>query len=97
GVVRNPDTGEPIPDASLYATNPPARAVEAVADSQGHYILRGLNPGQVRLTARGRLLFGPPPSSTKIITVSAGQELTSIDFQLSPNAEISGKVIDQNS
>ena len=97
GVVRDAGTGEPIADASLYANNPPARTVEAEADSQGRYTLRGIRPGQVRITASARLQFGPPPSTTKIITVSAGQELTSIDFQLRPNAEISGKVIDQNS
>ncbi len=97
GTVRDAGTGEPIPDASLYANSPPARTVEAEADSQGRYTLRGIRPGQVRITATGRLLFGPPPSTTKFITLSAGQELTSIDFQLRPNAEISGKVIDQNS
>jgi len=97
GTVRDAGTGEPIPDAGIFATNPPARPVAAEVDSEGRYTLRGLTPGQIRITAQARLQFGPPLSTTKVITVSAGQELTSIDFQLRPNAEISGKVIDQNS
>ena len=95
GVVRDRGTGTPLADADLFATNGAARAVETTTDSQGRYTLRGLNPGTVRITAR-RLERGVAPSSTRVVTLAPQQELTSIDFLIRGNAEISGKVIDQN-
>jgi hypothetical protein len=96
GVIRDAGTGKPAPDASLYATNGAARAVEATSDAQGKYTLRGLTSGTVRITARGPLVDGIPPATTRIISVASGQELSNIDFMLRFNGEISGKVIDQN-
>jgi hypothetical protein len=93
GVVRDAESGAPIQDAEVFANR-----VNSKTDDQGRYTLRDLTPGQYRVRAvtaiQGQMGFGP--SQTRLVSLNAGQELSSIDFRLRPFGEISGKVVDEN-
>jgi hypothetical protein len=92
GTVRDAGTGAPLPDISVFY-----RSVEVTTDDQGRYTLRNLPIGQVRLTAMGKSRArGIGSLVTKLVTLTAGQELAGIDLLIRGYAEISGKILDQN-
>ena len=97
GVVREPSAGSPVADATLYLDRNSKTEIEVKVDAQGRYTVRNVVPGQHRLSAEApRVGQGIPVYATKIVHVSAGQELANINFDLELPARISGKVIDQN-
>ncbi len=98
GVVRDANTGAPVPDASVSASIPPARPVQATSDSQGRFSLRNVDPGTVQLSASGPRLDGAPfPTVTrKIITLLPGQTLETIDVPIRTVGQITGLITDQN-
>src|SRR5258708_26658302 len=92
GTVRDAGTGAPLPDISVFY-----RSIEVTTDEQGHYTLRNLTIGQIRLTAMGKARTrGFGSLVIKLVTLSAGQELTGIDLLMRGYAEISGRILDQN-
>jgi protocatechuate 3,4-dioxygenase beta subunit len=68
-------------------------ALTTNTDAQGRYTLRNVPPGR-QVVAAGMPVIGF--GGVRMVTLSAGQELTSIDFALEANGTISGKVLDRN-
>lgn len=95
GVVKDEGTGTPMPEVQVSA-NP--SQTETTTDSQGRYTLRDLAPGNYRVAAHGQHEGAPGfgPSGVKHVTLAAGQDLASVDFQLRALGQISGKVLDEN-
>ena len=98
GRVTVAGTGTPMPDVEVYA-NRTRDAKPAVTDSNGHYAIKGLPPGNYRISANapdgtGRVGFGP--NANRQVKLEQGQELENFDFQLVLPGEVSGKVVDQN-
>ncbi len=92
GVIRDAGTGAPLPDVVVSY-----RSIQVTTDAQGRYMLRNLPPEQIRVTAMapsGARGFGA--RVTKLVSLSAGQELTGIDLLMRGHAQISGKILDQN-
>lgn len=95
GIVKDEGTGTPMPEVQISVNS---AKVEATTDSQGRYTLRDLAPGTYRLAAYGHHNGSPGfgPSAVKHVTLAAGQDLSSIDFELRALGQISGRVLDEN-
>jgi hypothetical protein len=68
-----------------------------ITDPQGRYTLRGLTPGRVRFSIPPkytRPMSNPWPS--KVVTVLAGREISAVDFRYRLDAQISGRVLDED-
>ncbi len=85
GVVRDAATGKPIPEAFISD-----QRAFVKTDSEGRYTLKGLAAG------RHELRVMPPAQASRALTLSAGQELTGVDFRLSLGGQISGRILDKN-
>lgn len=90
GVVRDVD-GAPIVDASVGIFSGPGR-VEAKTGADGRYVLPDLPPRQYRVAAYVEI----PHISHRSVTLSPGEDATSIDFRLSLPPKIAGRVLDAN-
>ena len=97
GVVKD-DVGEPIQGASISAraagVSTPSKT--ATTDAQGHYKVADLAPGRHHIfmfVRREPFGFG---RRRKIVSLSAGQDLESVDFRLQRQGEIVGRVLDEN-
>ena len=75
-----------MPNVTISASSP--GSVSSTTDSRGHYTLRGLAAGQVRIYAKA----SPSPEVVKVVILRAGQELTSVDFRLPNFARLSGRI-----
>jgi len=105
GVVVKAGTGEPLRKASVEArsaTSGHSQANFAVTDAMGRFELKGLDPGRYHLLARhnGFVIqqYGQraPDGPDEILTLSSGQKVSDITFQLIPAAAISGHVYDED-
>src|SRR5208282_283199 len=110
GVVIKAGTGEPLHKATveaLPAANRRGPADEsqggsAETDAMGRFEMKGLAPGQYRLTASRngyvRQLYGQrtPGGSGAMLTLSSGEKSPNITFQMIPAAVISGHVYDED-
>ena len=99
GTVTAAGAGTPMPDVEVSVNRGGPQQIHAVTDSQGHFALRGLEPGRYRISANapaanGRVGFGP--SATRQVELQAGQDLEAFDFHLVLMGQISGRVVDQN-
>ncbi|MGA2137206.1 MAG: carboxypeptidase regulatory-like domain-containing protein [Bryobacteraceae bacterium] len=90
GVVYDAGTGKPLADVNVFVSQ---GNVGAHTDAQGHYTLRGLNPGRYTVSA---FAADGQRHAFKAITVAAGQDIETVDFHLPGQTEISGKVLDEN-
>jgi hypothetical protein len=93
GVVKDVTTGTPLAEVTVFVRGS-ASQTKAVTDSGGCYALRGLAPGSYQVNASA--FKSSRVWTTKNVTLSAGQDLTAIDFALRTFGEISGKVLDEN-
>ncbi len=90
GAVKEAGTGVPIADYLVAIS----RDVKTRTDSQGRYTLRGVPPGTHRIHAAcPKHEHG---DISKVVTLAAGQNLTSIDFAPHGFGRISGRVLDEN-
>jgi Carboxypeptidase regulatory-like domain len=106
GVVKEAGTGSPLTEAQVITRSLPvvvngvtttsgkSKQITVAADAQGRYKLSELPAGRYFVLARSTNRLGP--SGFRIVTLRAGQHLTSIDFELRPPGVISGKVLDDN-
>ena len=89
GVVRDVD-GAPVADASVRIFSGPGNEAKTGAD--GHYVLPDLPPRQYRVSAYVQM----PHISRRLVTLSPGESVTSIDFKLSVPPKVMGRVLDAN-
>jgi len=99
GTVTAGTGGPPMKDVQIYVRRGTPQEQMAVTDEQGHYSIRDVAPGQIRISASapdasGRAGFGA--FATRQVTLAPGQELAGVDFRLVIPGQISGKVLDQN-
>jgi hypothetical protein len=99
GTVTAAGTGTPMKDATVFARRGAQDERSAVTDQSGHFMLRDVAPGNVRVAAfaadpSGRSGFGPGDS--RMIRLAPAQDLSGVDFKLTIYGQIWGKVVDQN-
>jgi hypothetical protein len=99
GTVTESVSGAPMKDVEIWINRNSPQAVHAVTDQSGHYVVRDVTPGSVRVSASapdssGRTGFGP--TASRQISLAPGQDLAGVDFRLVLAGQISGKVLDQN-
>ncbi len=90
GVVYDAGTGKPLAAVNVFVS--PGN-VGTHTDAQGHYTLRGLNPGRYTVSA---FAADGQRHAFKAIAVAATQDMETVDFHLPGQTEISGKVLDEN-
>jgi hypothetical protein len=106
GQVVNAVTGEPLRKATVVARSIDSRRAQtpygAQTDGGGNFVLRGLDAGAYRLSAErtgfvrtdfGRSGAGRSASSGAIV-VEDGQKVTDLVIKMSPQAVITGRVLD---
>lgn len=101
GHVFEKGNGMPIRFASViaYSVSNPFVSAEALTNDDGSYTLSNLRTGQYRVYAYAEGYFGEgfdPNSSIDeiVVTVEDGQEVTDVNFHLSPGGTISGTLTD---
>ncbi|MCU1237019.1 MAG: hypothetical protein JWP63_4986, partial [Candidatus Solibacter sp.] len=98
GVVLDAATGAPVAEADVAARPGAGKAVQTTTDAQGVFALRDVPAGKVTLNvgtrSNGTRGFGA--STSKLITLGPGQEVTGLTIRLANHAEISGRVLDEN-
>jgi len=104
GQVFNAATGEPLKKASVSLRRLDSRGqpLATVADSGGQFSIAGVEPGRYRLFADRNGFVrqeygarGPERPGTSL-TVEKAQRLTSIVLRLSPQAVITGRILDED-
>jgi len=71
----------------------------ATTDSTGNFAVQGVSPGSYTISARRTgFVAGSygPKGAPKILELAEGQELTGVQIRLTPQAVISGKVVDED-
>lgn len=107
GLVLNLATGEPVKKANLtlMPTNPgPGMQPPygATSDAGGHFGFRDIPPGTYRMMVERagfvRASYGARSSmrAGTTITVQPGQKVTGIDFKLTPQGVVTGRVMDED-
>ena len=109
GVVIKAGTGEPLHKASVDARaagvrqgNEQAQGGSAETDEMGRFEIKGLAPGRYYLSAYRngfvRQMYGQrsPEGQGAMLTLSAGEKLANISFQMIPAAAITGHVYDED-
>jgi protocatechuate 3,4-dioxygenase beta subunit len=109
GVVIKAGTGEPLHKASVEAypagnrqANDQAQGGSAETDPMGRFEIRGLNPGRYYLYAQRngfvRQHYGQrtPEGQGALLTLTSGQKMANITFQMIPAAVITGHVYDED-
>jgi hypothetical protein len=90
GRVLDADTLSPLAGVSVGSRE----IGYVVTDSEGRYVLRGLKPG--RLSFSIPHIYTADPWPDKVVTVVAGREISAIDFRYRLDAQISGRVLDED-
>ena len=92
GQVVNERTGAPVAGAQMKLFSSTGPRTEA-ADRKGHFSFSGLDAGQYHIQA-GRSGFVPLPWGRMILTLAAGEHLNDLTVRLTPQAVISGTLLD---
>jgi len=104
GRVANSVTGEPVRKVTLTLRSisfvPGSTGVSATSDAEGRFSFENVEPGTYRLSGERpgfvRQSYGARSSfsSGTPLSVSAGQNIKDLDFKLTPQGVITGKVLD---
>jgi protocatechuate 3,4-dioxygenase beta subunit len=103
GRVINVVTGEPLRRVTLTLHSTAARAASgsAVTNAEGHFLLEDVEPGTYRLFAERTGFLGQEygarswSSLGTPLSLSAGQDIKDLEFKLTPQGLITGKVLDE--
>jgi protocatechuate 3,4-dioxygenase beta subunit len=109
GVVIKAGTGEPLHKASVEAVpagrrtgNDQSQGGSAETDAMGRFEIKGINPGQYFLMAQHngyvRQQYGQrtPTGAGAMLSLSPGEKISYIRFQMIPAAVITGHVYDED-
>ncbi|MGO8732502.1 MAG: carboxypeptidase regulatory-like domain-containing protein [Terriglobia bacterium] len=102
GVVVKAGTGEPLRKATVAAIPTNGQLQVAETDAMGRFELKGLYPGRYSLAAQHngfvKQRYGQrsPQGTGTTLTLSSGQKISDITFQLIPSAVITGHVYDED-
>ncbi|HVW09762.1 MAG TPA: carboxypeptidase-like regulatory domain-containing protein [Bryobacteraceae bacterium] len=88
GVVVNSVNGEPLPRATVNM----GRALVATTDEIGKWIAGHLSCGKLNLTAARQTFL---PGRSMQVELTAGTEAHNIRLELTPQAAITGRIVDQ--
>jgi hypothetical protein len=104
GMVMKMADSAPLRKAhvTLSSVEDPNRTVGAITGTDGHFAMKGIEPGSYRLSV-SRLGFvteeygrRKPDAPGAVLTLHAGQELKDLQFRLIPAGVISGKIYDDD-
>lgn len=105
GNIYSLKTGAPLGKAEIRlrrAESNKQSSFAATSDASGHYILENIDPGQYSLSAsRNGYVTTSYGSEAKkqtstMITLSPAQHMTKADIKLSPQAVVTGRVVDED-
>src|SRR5215467_3137185 len=99
GTVTAAVTGAPMKGVEVSTGSGTRHERTAMTDEQGRYVLRNVDPGNIRVSAHapddsGQIGFGP--SASRQLRLAEAQELTGVDFKLVIPGKVAGRVLDQN-
>jgi protocatechuate 3,4-dioxygenase beta subunit len=106
GTVLNLQTAEPLKKAHVTLQSMESQKFSAplgaMTDAAGHFLIDEVAPGKYKIAAERNGFVrteygskGPDKPGTQI-TLSKGQKLKDIDFRMTLNGVISGKVVDED-
>jgi hypothetical protein len=113
GVVLRAGTNQPVAEARIMLVTStqtgPLGPLAVTADSEGRFVLRGIDPGayRIEIAADGysHMQYGqrvptglerPGTDLGTLVTLNAGQSLTGIVVRLTPTGTISGRLRDMS-
>ncbi len=100
-------TGEPLKKVNITARRndaglSPGMSYSAVTDAEGHFVIADVDPGKYRVDAERtgyvRLQYGAKTASSPgtVLTLAKAQKMKGIDLKLTPQAVITGRVLDED-
>ena len=103
GRVINSVTGEPLRRVTLTLHTAAARGASAAAitNAEGHFLLEDVEPGTYRLLAERTGFLGQEYGARSWsapgtpLSLSAGQHIKDLEFKLTPQGVITGRVLDE--
>lgn len=102
GVVTNELTGEPLRKAFLRLRPVSGSGIvrPAVTDIQGRFVIEHIDPGKYRLETERQGFIDSQNGSTTggslELSISAGHSVTGLKVKLTPQAVISGRIVDED-
>jgi hypothetical protein len=105
GTIYSLKTGQPLSKAEIKlrrAEGAKSVAFGATTDASGHYVLENVDPGRYTLSAsRNGYVTTSYGSEAKkqtstLLTLSPAQHMSKADIKLSPQAVVTGRVVDED-
>ena len=94
GVVRDENTGRPVPGVSLVAFSDPEFPQELLSDASGAFSITGLMPyGCILWLSQGNQPYAMEPLSHRL-DLSDGQSIDSLEIEVYQGGAVTGRVLD---
>jgi len=94
GQVVNQRTGAPVAGAQIRLLGPDGSRTQAATDRKGRFIFSGLEAGHYRVQAVRAGFVPLEPWATTILNLAAGDQMKDFTVRLTPQAAISGMLLD---